>query len=74
MQQTILELANPFDAYVRKAGPCLVLFLITATYSTSSHFIVKLYSTGELRTVDQQDLRVFGDQEYLNNNIPEDWK
>jgi hypothetical protein len=75
--QTLLELANPFDAYAKKLGYCLVMFMIAGSSTSNPQFVVKLYHSGDLRTVDQNDLKVYGNPaagEKLEPEIPEDWK
>jgi hypothetical protein len=58
--QTVHEILNPFDVEVRELGYGVALFLITGTIHSNPQFIVRFYHTGELRTVDQNDLRVYG--------------
>lgn len=75
--QTLLELANPFDAYAKKLGYCLVMFMVAGSSTSNPQFVVKLYHTGDLRTVDQNDLKVYGNPaagENLLPEIPDDWK
>lgn len=75
--QTIHEIQNPFDAYAKKLGYCLVMFLIAGSPTSNPQFIVKLYHTGDLRTVDQNDLKLYGNPaagEVLEPSIPDDWK
>jgi len=38
----------------------VALFLITGSIHSNPQFIVRFYHTGQLRTVDQNDLRVYG--------------
>jgi hypothetical protein len=45
---------------VRELGYGVALFLITGSIHSNPQFIVRFYNTGELRTVDQNDLRVYG--------------
>jgi hypothetical protein len=54
------EILNPFDVEVRELGYGVALFLITGSIHSNPQFIVRFYNTGELRTVDQNDLRVYG--------------
>ena len=66
--QTVHEILNPFDVEVRELGYGVALFLITGSIHSNPQFIVRFYHTGELRTVDQNDLRVYGNPtagEYL---------
>lgn len=58
--QTIHEITNPFDVEVRKLGHGVALFLIAGSIHSNPQFIVRFYHTGQLRTVDQNDLRVYG--------------
>lgn len=74
--QTIHEIHNPFDAFARELGECLVMFLISGSVTSNPQFIVRIYETGLLRTVDQNDLILYGNptaNEPLVPNIPEDW-
>lgn len=78
MTQTIHELQNTFDAYAKGHGYCLVLFLIyNSNPLANPQFIIKVYHSGDIRTVDQNDLKVYGNPaagEALIPEIPEDWK
>jgi hypothetical protein len=58
--QTVHEILNPFDVEVRELGYGVALFLITGSIHSNPQFIVRFYHTGEIRTVDQNDLRVYG--------------
>ena len=58
--QTVHEILNPFDVEVRELGYGVAFFLITGSIHSNPQFIVRFYNTGELRTVDQNDLRVYG--------------
>lgn len=76
MQQTIHEVQNPFDAYARKLGYCLVMFLIIGSVTSNPQFIVRIYESGIIRTVDQNDLILYGNPtagENLVPDIPKDW-
>lgn len=74
MIQTIHELENPFDCQVQYSDGSLVdavvLFLIAGSIHSNPQFIVKLYNTGLLRTVDQNDLRVYGNPSNGETLIP----
>jgi hypothetical protein len=75
--QTIHEIHNPMDGYVRKLGHCLFLFMIAGSVSSNPQFIVRFYHTGEIRTVDQNDLKLYGNPsagESLIPEIPNDWQ
>lgn len=74
IKQSLLELATPLDAFVRNIGPCTVLFLVLA--APSPKFIVRVSGKGDLRTVDMEDIKVYGDPatgEALIPEIPKDW-
>jgi hypothetical protein len=58
--QTIHEILNPFDVEVRELGHGVALFIIAGSIHSNPQFIVRFYHTGELRTVDQNDIRVYG--------------
>ena len=58
--QTVHEILNPFDVEVRELGYGVALFIITGSIHSNHQFIVRFSHTGELRTVDQNDLRVYG--------------
>lgn len=76
MNQTILEINSPFDVHC-PLGHAVALFLIAGSYSSNPQFIVKLYKTGEIKSVDTNDIRMYGSPTYgepLIPNIPNDWK
>lgn len=76
MQQVIHEIQNPFDAYARKLGYCLVMFMIVGSTCSNPQFIVRLYNKGDLRTVDQNDLKIYGNPtagESLMPIVPLEW-
>ena len=58
--QTVHEILNPFDVEVNKLGYGVALFMIVGSIHSNPQFIVRFYNTGELRTVDQNDLVVYG--------------
>jgi hypothetical protein len=58
--QTIHEILNPFDVEVRELGYGVALFMIAGSIHSNPQFIVRFYHSGELRTVDQNDIRVYG--------------
>jgi hypothetical protein len=75
--QTVHEIVNPFDAYARELGDCLVMFMITGSVTSNPQFIVRIYNSGIIRTVDQNDLVLYGNPtagESLVPPIPDDWK
>jgi len=75
--QTIHEIHNPFDVYVRELGHGMAMFLIAGSVTSNPQFIVKFYHTGDVRTVDQNDIKIYGNPtagESLIPDIPESWK
>lgn len=58
--QVIHEIMNPFDVEVDGLGYGVALFLIAGSIHSNPQFIVKFYQTGELRTIDQNDILVYG--------------
>ena len=74
--QTIHEIVNPFDAYARKLGYCMVMFMIAGSPTSNPQFIVRIYGSGIIRTVDQNDLILYGNpmmDEPLTPHIPQEW-
>jgi hypothetical protein len=57
--QTIHEIPNPFDVGT-PLGHGVALFMIAGSIHSNPQFVVKLYHTGLLRTIDQNDIKVFG--------------
>ena len=58
--QTVHEILNPFDVEVKELGYGVALFMIVGSIHSNPQFIVRFYHTGILRTVDQNDIRVYG--------------
>lgn len=58
--QTIHEILNPFDVEVKELGYGVALFMIAGSIHSNPQFIVRFYHTGQIRTVDQNDLVVYG--------------
>jgi len=58
--QTIHEILNPFDVEVTSLGYGVALFMIAGSIHSNPQFIVRFYNTGILRTVDQNDIKVYG--------------
>ncbi len=75
VMQTMLELSNPFDAYARKIGYCLVMFLIAPSAISNPQWIVRVYGSGDMRVVDSIDLKAYGNPaiDGLVPEIPADW-
>lgn len=59
INQVIHEIMNPFDVEVTGLGYGVALFLIAGSIHSNPQFIVRFYHTGELRTVDQNDISVY---------------
>jgi hypothetical protein len=57
--QTIHEIANPFDVET-PLGYGVVIFMIAGSIHSNPQFIVRLYNTGDVRTVDQNDIKIYG--------------
>jgi hypothetical protein len=77
MIQTIHEIEDKFDAYAKHLGYCLVMFMFAGSPTSNPQFLVKLYHSGDIRMVDQNDLKLYGNPnagEKLIPDIPEDWK
>lgn len=70
MIQTVHEILNPFDVEVNKLGYGVALFMIVGSIHSNPQFIVRFYNTGELRTVDQNDLVVYGNPTAGESLIP----
>jgi hypothetical protein len=58
--QTIHEIVNPFDVEVKKLGHGVALFMIAGSIHSNPQFIIRFYNTGEVRTVDQNDIQIYG--------------
>jgi hypothetical protein len=58
--QTVHEILNPFDVEVKELGYGVALFMIVGSIHSNPQFIVRFYNTGLLRTVDQNDIQVYG--------------
>jgi len=75
--QTIHEILNPFDVYVKELGHGVAMFMIAGSITSNPQFMVKFYHTGDIRTVDQNDIKIYGNPtagEKLIPEIPEEWK
>jgi len=57
--QTIHEILNPFDVET-PLGYGVAIFMIAGSIHSNPQFIVKLYETGEVRTIDQNDIKIYG--------------
>jgi hypothetical protein len=59
MYQTIHEIMNPFDVET-PLGYGVALFMISGSVHSNPQFIIRFYNTGEVRTVDQNDIKIYG--------------
>ena len=57
--QTIHEIVNPFDVDT-PLGYGVAIFMIAGSIHSNPQFVVRIYQTGILRTIDQNDIRVYG--------------
>jgi hypothetical protein len=76
MIQTIHEIQDPFDVYVKKLGYGLAKFMFAGSSSSNPQYLVKLYHSGDHRVVDMVDIKEYGNPnagEALVPPIPQDW-
>lgn len=57
--QTIHEILNPFDVDT-PLGYGVALFMISGSIHSNPQFVVRMYETGIVRTVDQNDIKIYG--------------
>lgn len=57
--QTIHEILNPFDVET-PLGTGTALFLIAGSIHSNPQFIVRLYNSGTVRTIDQTEITIYG--------------
>ena len=57
--QTIHEILNPFDVNT-PIGEGTALFIIAGSIHSNPQFIVRLHGTGDVRTIDQNHIRIYG--------------
>jgi hypothetical protein len=57
--QTIHEILNPFDVET-PLGYGVALFMISGSVHSNPQFVVRLYNTGKVRTIDQNDIEIYG--------------
>jgi len=69
--QTVHEILNPFDVEVKQLGYAVALFMIVGSIHSNPQFIVRFYNIGQLRTVDQNDLSVYGNPTAGEDLIPD---
>jgi len=67
--QTIHEILNPFDVET-PLGYGVALFIIAGSIHSNPQFIVRLYNTGQVRTIDQNDIKIFGNPTSGESLIP----
>ena len=68
--QTVHEILNPFDVEVKQLGYAVALFMIVGSIHSNPQFIIRFYETGEVRTVDQNDLVIYGNPTTGESLIP----
>jgi len=69
--QTVHEILNPFDVEVKQLGYGVALFMIVGSIHSNPQFIIRFYNTGQLRTVDQNDISVYGNPTSGEKLIPD---
>lgn len=57
--QSIHEIVNPFDVET-PLGYGVALFIISGSIHSNPQFIVRIYNSGIIRTIDQNDIRIYG--------------
>ena len=67
--QTIHEILNPFDVET-PLGYGVAIFMIAGSIHSNPQFIVKLYESGDVRTVDQNDIKIYGNPTSGESLIP----
>lgn len=72
--QTIHEILNPFDVEVRELGYGVALFMIAGSVHSNPQFIIRFYHTGQVRTVDQNDIVIYGNPTTGESLIPKNQK
>lgn len=75
----LVELADPIDCYVRGHGEGSIRFLVWGSLNANPSCWVRLYGTGKMLTVRQEDLRTAGDPGDVRDGtpgwvIPEGWE
>lgn len=76
MIQTIHEIEDRFDGYAKGLGDCTVYFLFSGSSTCNPQFMVRIHTSGDMRMVDQNDLKVYGNPQYgepLVPQMPADW-
>ena len=67
--QTIHEILNPFDVET-PLGYGVAIFMIGGSIHSNPQFIIRLYDTGDVRTVDQNDVKIYGNPTTGESLIP----
>ena len=67
--QTIHEILNPFDVET-PLGYGVAIFMIAGSIHSNPQFIVKLYDSGHVRTIDQNDIKIYGNPTNGESLIP----
>lgn len=60
VHQTMIEWSSPAEGFARGLGDCIILQNTLGCYSCNPQFLVMLTESGELRTVDQNCLALYG--------------
>jgi hypothetical protein len=68
--QSIHEVVNPFDVYVRRLGPGLVRMIFAGSTSSNPQYLVRLYGSGQHRVVDMVDLLEYGNPSAGESLVP----
>lgn len=75
--QTMIEWTSPAECYVKGLGDCLILQNTLGCYSCNPQFLVMILLTGELRTIDQNNLALYGNPsagQKLESDLIKQWK
>jgi hypothetical protein len=71
MIQTIHEIENPFDVET-PLGYGVALFIISGSIHSNPQFIVRIYNSGDVRTIDQNDIKIYGNPTTGESLTPKD--
>ena len=73
------ELSEPLDCWVRRLGEGSIRLVMAGSVNANPAFLVRLYGSGQMRWVDQNDAVVYGNpgdprDGRLITPIPDDWR
>jgi hypothetical protein len=71
--QTIHEILNPFDVET-PLGYGVAIFMIAGSIHSNPQFIVKIYKSGDVRCIDQNDIKIYGNPSNGEPLIPSNKK